>query len=116
MGPLLRIALLSFGLLNVTASTFAEVSLDHNRLTLHVHAVPLEKILLDLSQEGAFRITILKSQDTTDTIVSEQFEALPVEKGLERLLLGWEYGLIRNPESGEIREVFLISKQSPSGQ
>ena len=116
MRPLLKIILLSIGLLNVAASGFAEVSLHHNRLTLHVQAVPLEEVLLDLSQEGAFRISILKAQDTNTTIISEQFDLLPVEKGLERLLLGWKYGLLRNPQSGEIREVFLISKPSPSGQ
>ena len=116
MRPIFSIILLSIGLLNVPSPGFAEVSLQHDRLTLHVQAVPLDEVLLDLSHEGAFRISILKAQDTNNTIISEQFDSLPVEEGLERLLLGWKYGLIRNPQSGEIREVFLISKQTQMTQ
>ena len=98
MRPIFSIILLSIGLLNVPAPGFAEVSLQHDRLTLHVQAMPLEEVLLDLSQEGIFRITILNSRASKRSVVSEQFDELPVEEGLERLLAGWKYGLLRHPE------------------
>ena len=58
-------------LLNVISPGHAELSFQQDRLTLHVQAVPLEEVLVNLSQEGAFRITILDNQMTDKVTVTE---------------------------------------------
>lgn len=98
-------------LLNMTNPAHAELSLQHDRLTLHVQAVPLEEVLVNLSQEGAFRLTILDKQVSAKATVTEHFDGLPIEDGLSRLLAHWNYGLTKQQSSGHIQEVFLVSKR-----
>lgn len=104
-------ALCLASLLAGTSPAHAELSLHQGRISLHVQAVRLEEVLVDLSREAGFRVTILKSPATKDTMVSERFDALPLEEGLARLLAGWNYGLVKQPESQHIQELFLVSKR-----
>lgn len=104
-------ALCLAGLLAGTSPAHPELSLHQDRISLHVQAVPLEEVLVDLSREAGFRVTILKAPATKDTMVSERFDALPIEEGLARLLAGWNYGLVKQPESEHIQELFLVSKR-----
>ena len=108
---LLAYAVSLAGLFALTNPAHAELSLQQDRLTLHVQAVPLEDVLVNLSQEGAFRITILDNQMTDKITVTQHFDGVPSEDGLSRLLAHWNYGLTKQQPSGQIQEVFLVSKR-----
>ncbi len=46
---------------------------------------------------------------TNEMTVTERVDGLRIEDGLIRLLAHWVYGLTKQPASGRIQEVFLVS-------
>lgn len=114
MNILLWIVLANIGILSAADPTLAELSLQDDRLTINVNAVPLEMILHDLSRQGAFQVTVLEKQGTRGLLVTEHFDQLPIEEGLNRLLADWNYSLTKTPGSGKIQEVFLVSRRNNS--
>lgn len=54
------IALVSVGMLGIVNPTLAALSLQNQRLTIHVSAVPLETVLFDLSRQDAFQVTVME--------------------------------------------------------
>lgn len=114
MNILLWIVLTNIGILGVADPALAELLLRDDRLTINVKAVPLETILHDLSRQGAFQVTVLEKQTTRGLLVTEHFDQLPIEEGLNRLLADWNYSLTKSPKSGQIQEVFLVSRRDNS--
>ena len=72
MNILLWIILANIGILCFTSSILAELLLQDIRLTINVNAVPLESVLYDLSQQGAFRVTVLEKQTSKQASISDR--------------------------------------------
>lgn len=114
MKMLFWIVLVNLGILGTANPAGAELSLQNGHLTINVNAVPLETVLNDLSRQGGFQVTVLKKQSTRGLLVTEHFDQLLIEEGLNRLLADWNYSLTKSPESGKIQEVFLVSRRNNS--
>ena len=77
----------------------AELLLQADHLTINVRAVPLERVLLDLSRQDAFEVTILEEKAVRGHMVTEHFIQLPIEEGLDRILSNWNCSLAKNPKT-----------------
>ncbi len=75
---------------------------DH--LTVHARGVPLAEILSEVARQGGAKIVgeVRKPRD-----VSEDFEGVPLAKGLERLL-GQQSFTLRYGRDGDLRAIVLL--------
>ena len=69
-----------------------EVSLDGNALTVHANHAPLRLVLVELARQGGFRLHL--GQGLEEAVVSTRFERLPLDEGLDRLLVGWPHAVL----------------------
>ncbi len=103
--------LLSFGLTSSISPIHAEVRLIHNTLTVDSHNKTLKDVLDDLRQQGNFNIVAFEETIIGNVRISKQFWNLPLEKGLDRLLSGWNYGINRDGSTGKITVLYLVSQR-----
>ena len=103
------------GLVGLVGPAIAELSIQHDRLTVDVQAAPLNAVLQDLSREGTIEITVLDTGLTDQATVTEQFHNLSVEEGLHRLLAQWNYSLTKHHVTGRIQKVLNCIETDESG-
>lgn len=92
----------------------ATVHITGDSLSINTNAVPLSEILQSIAQQRHFRVVDLSSNNQNDfgkRTVSEVFQNLTLEKGLDRLLKDVNFAIVKDATSGRIREVVLLSRR-----
>ena len=89
-----------------------EVQLQEGLLTVSVEQLPLEEVLGELTRQADIQVIVLEHTTVGRVNISTQFWNVPVEEGLDRLLRGWNYGLGRDPATGRIATVYLVSPRT----
>ena len=107
------ISLLIFSLLfiNSISPCHAEVLLTHNTLTVNIRDTTMKDILDDIRHQGHFNIVAFEETKIGNVRISKKFWNLPLEKGLERLFSGWNYGITRDVSTGKITILYLVSQR-----
>ena len=102
------------GLLLPSVSIGADVHLNVEGLTVNIQDEPLEGVLENLAQQANFDLTILQKRDFMGETISEEFHNLSLEEGVHRLLPAWNYGITKDKKTGQIQQMFVISKRQSS--
>ena len=80
-------------------------------LTVNIQDEPLEAVLQDLAEQADFDLMILQKRDFAGETISEEFHNLTLEEGVHRLLPAWNYGMTKDEKTGQINQMFVISKR-----
>ena len=117
MKQALALFIFLLGLLLPSVSPGADVYLNVEGLTVNIQDEPLEGVLRDLAQQAEFDLMILQIRDFAGETVSEEFHNLSLEEGVHRLLPAWNYGITKDKKTGQIHQMFVVSKRnSPAGR
>ena len=92
-----------------------ELTIKHEHLSVDLHAVPLDAVLEDLSRKGGIAVTVLNAHEMSLALITERFCDKSMEEGLQRLLAQWNYGLTRHHLTGQVLEVFVVSRRINMG-
>jgi hypothetical protein len=101
---------------NKTAKPSPVIHVNDNLLTVKVKDMPLKKVLIEIANKTFIKIvTAVPVEDHIGT----EFSHFPIVKGLERLLRGYNYVFIHNPENlkgdeHEIRKIIITSREGGS--
>jgi hypothetical protein len=94
------------------------VSLDGDRLTVHLDGVPLRLVLAELARQGGFRVRLSERLDAP--VVSAHFERLPVDRGVAPLLARWSYAVLyaagsvaHGRSAGRITDLLVLAPAGP---
>lgn len=89
------------------------IHVDHGRLTVKLQEVPLERVLKEIERRAAIEISI-RGVLTED--ISMEFQNLPLEEGLQRLLRGYGWMLFyagsASQSGGSLERVIVV----PAGE
>ena len=108
---------ISFGMivglcLFFTLHSHAEVHVHGQGLTVHLQKASLERVLKKIGRQAGFDIAILNESDYHKAVVSGALEDVPLEQGLARLLNGWNYGFSKDPTTGTLRQLIIVSRRT----
>ena len=112
-----RVTLLTFSVLIfitlwvLSASASSEVFVNSGRVTIKVHNASLNKVLEKIEYHGRFPIVVADKVDLKKFRISEQLEDVPLEEGLHRILLHWNYALTKDLSTGLVNSLFIASKR-----
>ena len=99
-------------LLLPSVSAGADVHLNVEGLTVNIQDEPLEAVLQDLAHLAEFELMILQKRDFAGETISEEFHNLSLEEGVHRLLPAWNYGITKDKKTGQIQQMFVVSKRN----
>lgn len=105
---------MSIVFLGITAQGQAEVHIRQDRITIHVQEITIQAVLHLLAEQGQFNIVALEESRMKHVRISKRFWNLPLEEGLARIFSSWNYGLGRDPKTGKITTLYLVSPRTPS--
>ena len=88
-----------------------EVQWKKDSLSVSVEDASVSQVLEEISRQRDIRIITLEETKVGRVKVSKQFWNVTLEEGLVRLLNGWNYGFIRDPISGKISTLYLVSQR-----
>ena len=100
------------GLFLPSVSAGADVHLNVEGLTVNIQDEPLEAVLQDLAQLAEFELMIVQKRDFAGETISEEFHNLSLEEGVHRLLPAWNYGITKDKKTGQIQQMFVVSKRN----
>ncbi len=108
---------ISFGMivalcLFFTLHSHAEVHVHQQELTAHVKKASLAKVLTKIGRQAGFDIAVLNESDYHKARVSDVLKDVPLEQGLARLLNGWNYGFSKDPTTGTVRQLIIVSRRT----
>lgn len=88
------------------------IRFEDNLLTVKVRDIPLQKVMTEIAHQTGIKIVL---HGEAEELLSADFSAIPLEKGLRRLTRGINCVLLYGPEKikageAEIREVIIYSK------
>jgi hypothetical protein len=101
---------------NKTVEASPVIQIKDNLLTVKVKDMPLKRVLIEIAKQIPTKIvTAVPVEDRIGT----EFSRFPIVKGLERLLRGYNYVFIHNPEKStgdehEIRKIIITSREGGS--
>ena len=101
-------------LLLPSVSAGGDVNLNVEGLTVNIQDEPLEGVLQNLAQQANFDLMIFQKRDFIGETISEEFHNLSLEEGVHRLLPAWNYGITKDKKTGQIQQMFVISKRQAS--
>lgn len=102
--------LVLWGLL--ASTSFAEVSVHGQGLTANLDHASLSRVLMKICEQADMDITIVDGSEYHKAIVSDVFDDVPLEQGLDRLLNGWNYGLIKSARTGALQTLIVLSRRT----
>ncbi len=94
----------------------ADVTVNGQDVTAHLADASLAKVMRQIGQKAGIQIDILHKADYHNAVISDVFENMPLEQGLDRLLNGWNYGLSKDPKTGLVRRLMIVSRRSSVGE
>ncbi len=95
-----------------THHSHAEVHVHEHELTAHLKEASLARVLKKIGRQAGFDIAVLNESDYHKAVVSYALENVPLEQGLERLLNGWNYGFSKNPTTGTVQRLIIVSRRT----
>ena len=104
------------GLLYVPSSLSAskatnEIFYAQNQLTAHLKEANLKEVLLAVAKAAKVEFKINKA--TAERKVSVQFDKLPLEKGIKKILRPFNHSMIYN-SSGRLKKIIILESGSKS--
>ena len=96
----------------LTPASYAEVIVHEQAITAHLERSSLSQVLMKIGQQAGIDIAVTKGSDYRKAVVSEVLENVPLEEGLSRLLNGWNYGLVKNANTGAIHILMVVSRRT----
>ena len=116
-GARLMKQILCLGMVAVMWSLFAfdchaEVSVRGHDLNANLKGASLEKVILRISQQANIEVAVSNMPEYGKSMVSDIFKDLPLEQRLDRLLNGWNYALSKDPTTGKVRQLMIVSRRS----
>lgn len=97
------------GLLYAGTACSATVAMDAGQLTVQAVNTALREVLAAISKQANIEMEMMGDVNLGETLVSVDFNDIPLEQGLARLLSGWNYALVTDETSGELRKIFILS-------
>ena len=101
------------GVMFLSSIAAAEVQVHVDQLTVQMDNVSLEQVLHSLAKKGRFSWSALEETDLTNETITAEFQGLPMQQGLDRLLNEWNFGLTKDSRTGQIQHLYLVSKRLP---
>jgi hypothetical protein len=96
--------------LSASAAT-NEIFYAQNQLTVHLKEANLKEVLLAVAKAAQVEFTINKA--IADEKVSVQFDKLPLEKGIKKILRPFNHSMIFN-SSGRLKNIIILESGSNS--
>jgi hypothetical protein len=99
------------------------LSIHDDRLTVNIDHAPLAEVLAELARQADLRVSL--SESAGKQLISRAFRDLPLEEGVERLLVGHSHAVLYEEASSppgasgvkKIREIMVLSDEAaPSSQ
>ncbi len=92
------------------------IQVTDDLLTVKVEDILLKKVLMEIANQIPIKIVSFVPREE---IIMVNFSRLPIEKGLKRLLRGFNYAFIYDPEEDKsnwsgIRKVIILSRKEES--
>lgn len=109
-----RWAMACCGVLLLGASQGPTVQINAGGLTVHAQGIPLNELLSMLATQ--VRLTTIRMVDDNSlgtNRVSAHFSNLPLDQGIHHLMRDWNYALIREVRTGEIK-LYILGPRSGS--
>lgn len=91
----------------------ATILVKKQALTADLLDESLSNVLGQIEKQTDITVAILDSVDYNSALVTDVFGELPLEQGLERLLNGWNYGISKHLQTGEVQMVVIGSRRKP---
>ncbi len=91
----------------------ATILVKKQALTANLFDESLSSVLGEIQKQTNITVAILDPVDYNSALVSDVFGELPLEQGLERLLKGWNYGISKHFQTGEVQMVVIGSRRKP---
>ncbi len=92
--------------------SYAEVNVHGQGLTARLKNASLARVLTKIGRQAGIDIAVLNESDYHKAVVSDVLENIPLEQGLERLLNGWNYGFSKDPTTGTVRRLMIVSRRT----
>ncbi|MCA9473023.1 MAG: hypothetical protein MRJ96_09350 [Nitrospirales bacterium] len=99
-----------------TFDCHAEVRVSGHDLSVNLEDASLARVMEQIGWEAGIDIAIMNALDYRNAVISEAFTDMPLEQGLDRLLNGWNYGLSKDPASGAVRTVMIVSRRTSEAE
>ncbi|GJL65299.1 MAG: hypothetical protein NPIRA05_02700 [Nitrospirales bacterium] len=94
---------------------YAEVRVNGQNVTVNLSRASLAKVMRQIGQEMGIHIDIVNSAEYNNAVISAFFEDVPLEQSLDHLLNGWNYGLSKDPKTGNVRTLMIVSHRLSVG-
>ncbi len=114
MGQINGVLFAILALILLSIPCHAEVLLKEDRLTIDVQGATVHEVLNTLTQKAQINIITLEETNINNVRISKRFWNLPLEKGIHRVLSGWNYGITRDVSTGKITTLYLASQRTTS--
>jgi len=101
--------------LSFSAETRGEIIVENQAVTADISNESLAKTIEKISRQIGIDVEILDVQDYRTTLISDVFHHLPLGEAIERLLNGWNYGLTKDPKTGNIQMLMVVSRRYDTG-
>ncbi len=92
----------------------AEVRVSERGVTANLTSSSLAQAVTQVARQADIHIVVMNTPTYHTAVISDVFEGLPLEMSLERLLNGWNYGWSKDPISGAVRSLIIVSQRSSS--
>ena len=103
--------MICLGVLCMYTTAGAAVQVTGDSLSVQVSNIALVDILEDVSRQGRIEVVGLDNEALHTILISEVFQDLSIETGLERLLGRLNYAFSRAPITGRIMTLYLVSER-----
>ncbi|GJL54657.1 MAG: hypothetical protein NPIRA02_17890 [Nitrospirales bacterium] len=99
-------------LFGFSIAVHADVIVNERTLTAHLTDASLVAVMDQIARQTGIRIDVVDTTKYVNSMISDTFEDMPLEQGIERLLNGWNFGLSKDPVSGAVRTLMIVSHRT----
>ena len=94
--------------LMIGATNASLITVHSGMISVHVKEAPLGEILKAIGDQTGIMFIVMEEMAVEEVRVSEEFSDLYLEEGVTRLLKGLNYSLMRDQETGALKEVVIL--------
>lgn len=87
----------------------AEVIVNERGITAKLANSSLAQVITQVVRHAKIDLVVVNTEAYRKAVISDVFEELSIEVGLERLLNGWNYGWRKDPSTGALRTLIVVS-------
>jgi hypothetical protein len=95
------------------AADAPKVTVDSGQLFVSAKEVPISQVLEAIGEQTNIKFIVMENEMVEQLRVSEEFTNLPVELGIARLLKGFSYSVLRDEQSGAVKQVVILRTGTP---